>query len=560
MDTRRGAAASVNPFLSTRWRAAVTVAAASFASGLAFHLYSTLTWPLFALGWVAMVPWLAAIDRISSWRGTLAAGWLMSCAFATAILPWFPALVADYGDYSYVTGTFVFLTVAPLLQPQFILMAAARYAARRAPRRAVRAVAAAGAYVGSEWLLAKTMGDTLAHAQLPALWLSQSADLFGAHGITFVMVLFNEAVLAVVGAAPWRRSHHAPRPLREIGVPLIYCVITLAALNLYGALRLARIDGERGRPPLRVAAVQANLGHYDRLRREVGTFEAVRHILDTHFEMSLQAIEAYAPDLLLWPETVYPTTFGAAKSEDGEAFDRAIAAFVRQHGVPLIFGAFDRDGDGEYNAAFHLEPNHNAATYDVYRKMRPFPFTEYLPAALERPWLRRLLPWAGTWRPGTEIGAFALRYGQHTAAATPLICYDAIDPRIAIEAVRGGSELLVTLSNDSWFPYRGARELILAVSAFRSIETRRPQVRSTPTGISAVVDAGGRLVYVADADQKRLMVAEVAPRAAPGTLMVAWGDWLPPSALLVALLCVLWAQRGLHAGQGNAGGSARARR
>ena len=70
--------------------------------------------------------------------------------------------------------------------------------------------------------------------------------------------------------------------------------------------------------------VQADISHYDRLRAEVGTFQAVRTIVDAHFALSAEALRRADLDFLVWPETVYPTTFGAPKSEDGAAFDRAV--------------------------------------------------------------------------------------------------------------------------------------------------------------------------------------------------------------------------------------------
>ena len=50
-------------------------------------------------------------------------------------------------------------------------------------------------------------------------------------------------------------------------------------------------------------------------------------------------------DLLVWPETVYPTTFGTPKTEAGAALDREIAGFVASSRVPLVFGAYDVDAE-----------------------------------------------------------------------------------------------------------------------------------------------------------------------------------------------------------------------
>jgi apolipoprotein N-acyltransferase len=532
-------AARLVAFRSMRGGLVGSALLATAATALIFGLYSNVTWPWVALGWVGLVPWLAALDRLTSARAAAAAGWLMSVAFSWSVFPWFPQMVSDYGGHSRAIGALAFVVAAPLIEPQFVVFALARGAAVRAtPRRAVRAIVGAGVYVGAEWAIAKLMGDTIGQGQFASTWMRQSADLFGAHGLTFLLILVNESMLAAV-LAWWRRPlRGSPGGVAGVVMPLAFCAAVLCGLNGYGAARLAQLASQDGGPAIRVAIVQANIGHYDRLRAEVGSFEAVRLILETHFALSEEAVTTGDVDLVLWPETVYPTTFGAPKSEDGAAFDRAIAGFVARHGVPLVFGAFDRDALGEYNAAVVLAPSGSGRVeFEVYRKTRLFPFTEYLPAVFESATVRRWLPWAGTWRPGdgTRVLPVRTRDGRSIPVA-PLICYDAVDPSLAIAAVRSGAEVLLTLSNDSWFAYPGARRLILVASAFRGIETRRPHLRATTTGISAAIDATGRLVEVVESDERGVIVATVRPAGDSATWFARWGNWLPPVAMAIAVL------------------------
>jgi apolipoprotein N-acyltransferase len=120
--------------------------------------------------------------------------------------------------------------------------------------------------------------------------------------------------------------------------------------------------------------------------------------------------------------------------------------------------------------------------------------------------------------------------------AAPLICYDAVVPELAIEAVRAGAELLVTLSNDAWFATGEGPHLHLVVSAFRSLETRTSQVRATNTGISAILSPTGELLAQAGVHQRAAIVAAVPPPARSGTLMLIWGDWFCPTALVSGIL------------------------
>src|SRR5690606_8924189 len=106
-----------------------------------------------------------------------------------------------------------------------------------------------------------------------------------------------------------------------------------------------------------------------------------------------------------------------------------------------------------YNAAVLLEPDAGGGvSFDTYRKASLFPLIERTPRWLDHAVVRALLPWLGGWTPGdgADVLVLTARDGRPVRIA-PLICYDAVDPRLAREAVRRGAELLVAISNDSWF-------------------------------------------------------------------------------------------------------------
>ncbi len=104
--------------------------------------------------------------------------------------------------------------------------------------------------------------------------------------------------------------------------------------------------------------------------------------------------------------------------------------------------------------------------------------------------------------------------------------------------MRDGADLIVTLSNDSWFAFGPGPELHLQGAIFRSIETRRPQVRATNTGISAVIDVTGDVVARAGIDERATLVAAVVPERRTTTIVVRFGEWLNPCALLMTLAVV----------------------
>jgi apolipoprotein N-acyltransferase len=492
------------------------------------------------LGWVGFVPWLAALDRARSLGGALAIGWLFSVAYVLAVFSWFASGMAAYTGSSPSVAFALLVLGAPLLQPQLVVYAGARSLASRRGARAVGLFAAALLYVGTEWAWPKLLGDTIGHGLHAFPRMRQAADLVGAHGLTLALLLVNECALAVLRALASTASLRARLMLAR--APAASAAAIVLALTGYGAYRLAELTSEPSASPLLSAGiVQADITRYGELARERGTYRAAREILDAHFALSEQALAQAPLDLLVWPETVYPTTFGTPKTEEGAALDREIAGFVAHSQVPLVFGAYDVDAQGEFNAAVFLEPARDGRfEFETYRKAWLFPLTERVPRLLDRERVRAWLPWLGTWQPGAgpQVTPLRLPDGRQVRVA-PLICYDAVTPDLAIAAVRDGAELIVTLSNDAWFATGEGPHLHLVVSAFRSLETRRSQVRATNTGISAIISPTGELLAVAGVHERGAITASVPAAPSSGTLMLAWGDWFGRVALAAGLVLLV---------------------
>ena len=493
-----------------------------------------------ALGLVALVPWLLVLERATSIRSALLQGWLMSLAMMLAVFAWFGMAIGEFTGAGAGAGVLVLLLAAPLLQPQLLVFALAVHLAGRRHRAGVRAVVAAMAWVAAERAFPDLLGDTLGHGLYPSPLLRQAADLGGAAGLTLALLLVNQAIaLALL---------HRRKGWRRLARPLAAAALVPIVLAGYGALRLHQLQAanlDAPTTPLRVGLVQANIVGYERLREQLGAYAVVRMVLDTHYAMSREALRTQRVDALLWSETVYPTTFGQPKSEAGAALDRELADFVRGSKVPLVFGTYDRDAGGEYNSAAFLDAS--GALLGHYRKTRPFPLTEHVPAWLDSATLRRWLPWTGSWQPGSGARVFPLRRADGVEVpVVPLICLDDTDPRLAIDGARLGAQAILSMSNDSWFTAHpiGAR-LHLAVAAFRSIETRLPQLRVTANGMSATIDASGAILAQTRMGEQALLVGELAARAPMPTLMVAWGNWVGPGALAVVLLFALspWLRR-----------------
>jgi apolipoprotein N-acyltransferase len=498
------------------------------------------------LGFVGLVPWLAVLERARSTRAALIAGLAMCSAFSLAVFGWFADAIAGYASISRAIAWILLVLGAPTLQPQLVVFAVARHPLRRELGKTFGTLAAALVYVGVEWLWPKVFADTLGHGLHASAVLRQAADVAGAPGLTFALLIVNESLLVVVTSAT--------RDRRVAGRALAVAFGVVLSIAGYGVYRYTDLVAQRERLDARTvtaALIQASITGYEELRRTRGTFGAVDWILKEHVALSDGALDEAGVDLVVWPETVYPTTFGRPKSADGRAFDAEITRFVERVKVPLFFGSYDVDGTDEYNAAFLVEPNlEKRDTRPAYRKTHLFPLTEYVPSWLESETSRRTMPWLGTWKagPGPRVLELRLRDGRALRFA-PLICLDAVVANHSIDAASRGAEVLVTLSNDSWFADTPGAHLHLVVSAFRSIETRRPQLRVTNSGISAIIDASGELTAVTAVGERRALVGSVPLSATADTLMLRWGEWFGPSAFIGGAVALLLAMARRRAGR-----------
>ena len=486
------------------------------ASAILCGLYAHGGWA-WLLGFAALVPWLITLDRSHSLGKTLLSAYLMSVAYTLSVFAWFGTAIGAYTQVGQGLGLLALLLGAPVFQPQILALALARHLTARRHGPVLQALAGTAAWVATERLVPKLLGDTLGYGLYPSVWMRQAAELIGAAGLTTLLLLSNETIRAA-----WTQRQHVWVPAWK---PLAFSALIPAALAAFGWFNL-QDTAPSNAPTLRLGLVQTNLVDYERMRQEKGAYAVVREALNTHYAMSYDAVERQHVDAVLWSETVYPTPFGHPKSQVGAEFDQEILSVMRSAGVPFVFGTYDLDDQGEYNAAAFVSPRNGLL--GLYRKSRPFPMTEYVPSWLDGPTFRQLFPWTGTWKPGNGARVFPLQLKDgREIPVVPLICLDDVDTGLALAGTRLGAQAILTMSNDSWFTeHPQGAALHQAVAAFRSIETGLPQFRVTNNGYSAIIDKHGNVIASARMGERTLVIGALPVPAPSPTLMVRWGDWV----------------------------------
>jgi apolipoprotein N-acyltransferase len=167
-----------------------------------------------------------------------------------------------------------------------------------------------------------------------------------------------------------------------------------------------------------------------------------------------------------------------------------------------------------------------------YDKHHLVPFGEYIPFGDQMYRWFGLVAFAAQEGNGYSPGAgpAVLDLGPGLGRALPLICYEAVFPQ-DLRRAPGRADWILQITNDAWFGEWTGPYQHLAQAQLRAIEQGLPMVRVANTGVSALIDARGRVVDSLPLGQAGYLDV-VLPGALPPTPYQRWGEG--PVGLLLA--------------------------
>ena len=428
-------------------------------------------WPFAFLAfgplWIAM--------RGQTPKSALQLGWLAGTTMNVLGFYWLLVMLKTFSGFPTAACVFFLLVVCAY---QGLRIGVMGWLYGRAEDRGWPALPAFfAAFVASElaypllfpWYFAATVH------KVPAI--TQVAELGGPILVGLVLLAANVALFEPLLA----RREQRPMDSKRISA----CAGAVAAALVFGVVRIPQVDARvAAADAVKVGIVQGNMGLLAK-REDPG--EGLRRHVQKTAELKKQGA-----DFVVWSES--SVTMPMREDFAPQMLKKNVASRLE---LPAIFGAvlYNRKDKRElwYNVA--VSTDHAGTVNARYDKEYLLQFGEHLPFSETFPILNEWSPNSGRFTPGTKLDPLTVDLGVSKHQVAVLICYEDIIPAFTNALSRATSpELLVNITNDAWFGATTEPWEHLALAQLRAVEHRKFLVRSTNSGVSAVVDPVGRLV------------------------------------------------------------------
>ena len=489
-----------------KWALVPAAALAGATAVLGFAPFSL--WPLAILAVAGFYRW------VQGRRGGFLAGWGFGLGLLGFGVFWVRISLNEFGNMpvlvaNLLTGVFILAMALYYGLAGWLVRLLAGEQGRRTPEPGLSGplLILPGAWVLFEWLRGWLFSGfpwlALGYTQIDAP-LGGLAPVAGVYGVSLAV--------ALSGGLLWLI-------LRSQGRRRWFALAGLVALWSLGAgLRLVEWTQPDG-VPLRATVIQANIQPSMKWDPD-----ALLPILETHLELTQERLAD--SDVIVWPETAVPEFLDEIRDGLIEPMTRT----AQEEGVAIVLGVPYRDLDTKdyYNGLLSI-----GTAEDLYVKRHLVPFGEFLPF---KAWLGPLIKLfevpMSDFSAGPPGASVLMVNGVKVGAS---ICYEDAFPEEVIQALPEAA-YLINASNDAWFGDSLAPHQHLQIARMRALETSRYLLRSTNTGISAIVGPAGALIASSSLLEEAVLKGQIQPMSGM-TPFARFGN-LPVLALLSLSLII----------------------
>lgn len=325
---------------------------------------------------------------------------------------------------------------------------------------------------GFPWLF---VGYSHVHSLLAGL-----TPVIGVYGLTLVTVL--------TGATAYHLCTQAPKNQKMLLGSVVMAAwlsgITLEKIDWTTPVK----DGTR-----KVALAQLNIPQelkwLPSQRRK--TLHLLEQLTNDHWQN----------DIIVWPETAVPILYDRALP-----YLERMGRIAREKDISIISGIPYRQFNDDGSQTVHNSILSIGKGDGIYHKQKLVPFGEYVPL---QDLLRGLIAFfdlpMSDFRRGPEDQDLL---AANKDSISPFICYEVVYPDF-VNSRATDADILLTISNDSWFGASIGPLQHLQMAQMRAAEQGRYMIRGTNNGVSAIIDHKGYITAESEQFVQTVLSSEV---------------------------------------------------
>ena len=487
-----------------------------FLSGVILSL-SAPGYDLWFLAWIGLTPLFIIINTSKKIRDVIVYPFLFGLAYNLFYLHWLFSMHPLYwlgfnGFQSYLISFLSVCVVSIYNALFFVLFAVFVFLMRKFSLITYKSGISYVLIVAFSWLIVfnKLLSceflfgipwTLVEYSQYKNLYLIQIAEYLGGISISFLIVFFN---IVLADFFIWLfniekiGSRYIPRDPGKL-ISIITCfsfIFILISLSIASGLYLFWKNQESFSDKSKtICVLQGNL--------PIKATRGIKLDINQAKKNYEKLIENNDGILFIAPEGALPTNF---------LYDSITQKWIRNLTLSkksdLIFGSYCKNHEQFTNCAVFSSQHKNNFSY--YEKERLVPFGEFLPLSqLLQKIVKRLtsVSIGQGFGKGTENPLFNTSLGEVGIT----ICFELIFPSMVRKRILQGAELLINLSDLSWFSNIRIKQQFLGFAVFRAIENRRSIIISSNDGISAFIEPSGKIKSRSIPDSEGVLINWVNP-------------------------------------------------
>lgn len=524
---------------------------AALSAWLLIFSFPDFDW--WALAWVGLAPLFVAVGGRPQWGRAFVLGWATGTLFFYTSCYWLTHSMIHYGGIP-AWIAYPLLVPAALVVgffPAVCCAALAFVCLRFGPRGLVAAPFLWAAFEWARLALSGQLWNAIGYSQAYVPSLIQTARWGGVYLVGFLIVAVNAAL------AYWilERTKRAVR--------IVAFVVGAVALVILSSLIPTDLPAT-GEPSLEqsavVVAVQPNVPmKFNRSAAETAMLTG-RHLVMSERELwkwdakpldekqvtaralggdtspgeagEEQATQKELARVVVWSES--PMNFSY---EHDTEFRELLTRFAQRNRTSVLFNSLEPTADGGmHNSAMMI--NERGLPIARYDKIHLLPFGEFVPVPHWVPGANSVSGIVGGFVPGDRLPLMPLGDSPNAARAGVFICYDSAFPSLTRNYAAQGADILINISNDGYLGRTAVMRQHLANAIFRAVETARPVIRVTNTGITAHVSARGEVSDMTASFTPEARTWTMGRTTNSKTFYTNYGDVFPAACAVIGFLAL----------------------